>query len=354
MKLKEFAQSLGLSQTTVSRALNGYPEVSEVTRRRVLQAAKKHNYRPNTRAKALATGQSMSIGHVISYSSRRLMISPIFAEFIAGASDVYSSHGYDIQVLFVREEDEEIAFRDMAATGSVDGIVVHGPKVGDRRIDLITSLGIPFIVHGRSTGITTPYSWVDVNSQRAFRHATDFLVNLGHLRIGFVNGPEIMDFATRRRAGYLAALSAHGIEPDPGIMFSDEMTEQFGYDTAHELLAHPEPPTAFLSSSTISAFGIRRAADEAGLRLGRDLSIITHDDDLSYFVNGGEEPIFTALRSSVHSAGLRAARMLMRRISEPDALHTTELLEVDFVIGRSTGPVPCARVRNQEQRESFA
>ena len=340
MKLKEFAQFLGLSQTTVSRALNGYPEVSEATRRRVLQAAREKNYRPNTRAKALATGQSMAIGHVIYYSNRRLMISPIFAEFIGGASEVYSRHGYDLQIIYVREGEETTAFRDMAAKGSVDGIVLHEPRIGDQRIDLMKSHGIPFIVHGRAAGVASPYSWIDVNNKRAFRHATDFLVDLGHHRIALVNGPETLDFAARRRTGYLESLFTHGIQPDPDLMLSDEMTEQYGYDAVRKLLAHPEPPTAFLSSSTISSFGIRRAADEAGLRLGHDLSIITHDDDLSYFVNGGEEPIFTALRSSVHSAGLRAARTLMRRISEPNAPHTTEMIKVDFVVGQSTGPAP--------------
>ena len=348
MKLKEFAQSLGLSQTTVSRALNGYPEVSEATRRRVLQAADEHNYRPDTRAKALATGQSMSIGHVVSLSHRREMISPIFAEFIAGASEVYSEHGYDIHVMFVRERDEKVAYRDIAAKGSVDGIVIHGPMVNDPRMDLITSLRIPFVVHGRATGVTTPYSWVDVNNRSAFHSATEYLVDLGHRRIGLVNGTETMDFAVRRRAGYLAALSERGIEADPGIMFSGEMTEQNGYEAALNLLTQPVPPTAVLSSSTISAFGIRRAADEAGLKLGRDLSIITHDDDLSYFVNGGDEPIFTALRSSVHYAGLRAAKMLIRRISDPDAPHTTELLKVEFINGRSTGPAPLALLKQRE------
>ena len=302
MNLKEFAQSLGLSQTTVSRALNGYPEVSESTRRRVLQAAHEHNYRPNTRAKALATGQSMSIGHVVSLSNRRLMISPIFAEFIAGASEVYSKHGYDIHVFFVREEDERVAYRDIAAKGIVDGIIIHGPTIDDPRIDLIASLEIPFVVHGRATNATTPYSWIDVNNKRAFQRATDFLVNLGHRRIGFVNGPETMDFAMRRRSGYLAGLTARGIERDPGIMFSGEMTEQYGYEAALEVLAQPRPPTAFLSSSTISSFGVRRAADEAGLKLGHDLSIITHDDGLSYFFNGGGQtdlhrsPLLGALR----------------------------------------------------------
>jgi LacI family transcriptional regulator len=87
MNLKELALKLGLSPTTVSRALNGYPEVNEVTRERVVAAAKRHNYRPNTRAIRLATGRAMAIGHVIPVASKHEMVNPIFADFIAGAGE---------------------------------------------------------------------------------------------------------------------------------------------------------------------------------------------------------------------------------------------------------------------------
>ena len=83
------------------------------------------------------------------------------------------------------------------------------------------------------------------------------------------------------------------------------------------MLAQRSPPTAFLCSSIISAFGVRRAVDEAGLKLGRDVSVITHDDDLSYLQNGADDPIFTALRSSVREAGRRAAEMLIGQIRAP-------------------------------------
>ena len=91
MNLKELSSILGLSQTTVSRALNDYPEVSEATRRRVKEFARKHNYSPNTRAKGLATGRSMAIGHVIPISTQHEIVNPVFADFIAGAGEVYSS-----------------------------------------------------------------------------------------------------------------------------------------------------------------------------------------------------------------------------------------------------------------------
>ena len=338
MNLRQLAEHLGLSQTTVSRALNGYPEVAEETRRRVLAAAERHNYHPNTRAKSLATGRSMTIAHVIPISDRHEMVNPIFADFIAGASESYLPRGYDISLTVVGDTDQEQLYRDIAARGSADGVIVHAPRVRDSRIGLLNDLGLPFVVHGRASEIDLPYSWVDVDNKRAFRRAVEFLADLGHRRVALINGLETMDFATRRRAGFTEGLVARGITPDPALMRSDEMTESYGFTAATELLALPAPPTAFVAASTISAFGIRRALDEAGLRIGRDISVITHDDDLSYFRNGGDTPIFTALRSSVREAGRIAAEKLIGLIEAPGA-PTQTMLATEFIIGQSTGPV---------------
>ena len=109
MNLKELATKLGLSPTTVSRALNGYPEVNEATRERVMAAAKRHNYRPNTRAIRLATGRALAIGHVIPLATRHEIMNPIFADFIAGAGEIYSRNGYDMLLSVVPDEDEEKA-----------------------------------------------------------------------------------------------------------------------------------------------------------------------------------------------------------------------------------------------------
>ena len=95
MNLKELSQTLGLSHTTVSRALNGYPEVNVKARKRIEQAARTHNYRPNTRAKSLATGRAMMIGHVIPMATKHEMVNPVFADFIAGAAATYSARGYE-------------------------------------------------------------------------------------------------------------------------------------------------------------------------------------------------------------------------------------------------------------------
>lgn len=343
MNLRELAESLGLSQTTVSRALNGYPEVREETRARVLAAADAANYAPNSRARRLATGRAMTIGHVMPLSGQAEMVNPIFADFLAGAGEVYAREGYDLLLSMVPSGQAERAYRQMAANGSVDGLMVQSPRVEDPRIGLLQDLSLPFLVHGR-TGRPEGYSWLDIANVRAFRRATDFLLDLGHRRIGLINGQEEFDFASRRRRGYVEALAARGIAPDPALMRADVMTEQYGYSAAAAMLDTPTPPTAFVVSSIIPAGGVRRAAVERGLRLGREVSVICHDDVLSYFDNdatttpGG--PPFTATRSSIRAAGRRCAEILIDLIRNPGRPPVQELWETELSLGQSTGPAP--------------
>ncbi|SFR50621.1 substrate-binding domain-containing protein [Litoreibacter janthinus] len=345
MNLRELSDLLGLSQTTVSRALNGYPEVKEATRKRVMEAAHAHNYHPNTRAKSLATGRTMSIGHVIPLSNHHEMVNCVFSDFIAGAGETYASRGYDMRVSVVDDSDEAQAYERLAREGKVDGVIVHGPRLDDERIPLLDKLGLPFVVHGRSSNCTTPYSWLDVNNRSAFQRATDFLLDLGHRRIGLINGIESMDFAMRRRDGYASALEARGLPVDPALTHSFEMTEPFGYAKACEMLDAETPPSAIITSSLIPALGVRRAVEERGLAIGKDVSIICFDDALSYLPNGVGSPIFTATRSSVRDAGRRCGEMLLDLIEGKASGPIHELWEAELLVGQSTGPAPAQAVK---------
>ncbi|SFE74108.1 LacI family DNA-binding transcriptional regulator [Roseivivax sediminis] len=340
MNLKELADHLGLSPTTVSRALNGYPEVKEATRLRVQAAARAHNYTPNAWAKGLATGRAMSIGHVIPVSKTHEMVNPVFGDFITGASEAYVKTGYDLKLTLVSDADEAERYRSLSARGNIDGIILHGPHLSDRRIELLRTLDLPFVVHGRASEMKMDYSWIDMNNTRAFERATELLIELGHRRIALVNGQEHMDFAFRRREGFVAALIRAGIDPDPGLMRAGEMTEELGYRAASDMLQRPYPPTAFLASSMVTALGIRRALEGRGLRLGTDVSVITHDDDLGYLRNGTDVPIFTATRASVRDAGRQAAEMLLQMIRDPSCAPLQTLIEAELILGQSTGPAP--------------
>lgn len=338
MNLKELAESLGLSQTTVSRALNGYPEVNELTRKRVNDAATANNYQPNARAIGLATGRSMTIGHVIPIASSNDVVNPIFGEFVAGASRTYCKHGYELLLTVADREVEEETYRNFAAKGSVDGVIVHSPTRSDNRVSLLQEIGLPFVVHGRINECDEPYSWVDMNNRRAFRQACQLLLDMGHRRIALVNGREVLNFAWLRCQGYKDALQNAGIVPDNELMSSGDLTETYGFETARQLLASGNSPSAFVVSSYIVAIGVRRAISQAGLVIGKDISVVTHDDELSFFDNQGEIPQFTATRSSVREAGVRAAQMLLDIIDSPESAPQSHLLEAHLIVGSSTGP----------------
>ncbi|WP_419909129.1 LacI family DNA-binding transcriptional regulator [Hoeflea sp.] len=340
MNLKELSERLGLSQTTVSRALNGYPEVGEATRERVLVAAKLYNYNPNSRAKALATGRAMVIGHVLPATPTNELMSPIFGDFLAGAANVYQEMGYDLMLSLVTDDRQEDAYRRLATTGSVDGVIVHSPRVNDRRIDMLNKIGLPFVVHGRASEVACSYNWVDISNRRAFRRAAGFLIDLGHRRIGLINGIDGMDYALRRHHGYLDALATAGIEMDPDLICGGEMTEIHGYTEARRMLSLKNRPTALLVSSMISAVGARRAIFEAGLVLGKDISVITHDDDLSYMKNGEDVPIFTSTKSPVGEAARVTAEAIIDLIKRPSMEPINHLIEAHLVVGQSTGPAP--------------
>ena len=345
MNLKELAAHLGLSATTVSRALNGYPEVSEATRERVCRAAETLNYRPLHHARQLATGRSMVLGHVVT-RSRHALIAPLFADLMAGAGEAADALGYDTHLRIVEDDEEARHYRDIAASRRVDGVVLHGPLESDPRIALLGELGLPFIVHGRSD-VVEAHAWLDVDNERAMHRATALLLDLGHTDIAFVNGPEALHFAGRRRAGFLAALRAAGLEPDPARLFAGPLAEHRGHDAAAALLDGPRPPTALVCAGLLPAWGALRALLSRGLVAGADLSIVAYDDGVSWLSNRGDEhpggePLFTTVRASIHEAGRRLVQHLVRAIDDPDAGLAAETLPTELVLGRSTGR-PAAR-----------
>ena len=339
MNLKQLAKHLSLSQTTVSRALNDYPEVGRETRRRVKEAANRFGYRPNPHAMRLATGKSHAIGHVLP-ADRTLMVDPHFSEFIAGAGEVYSEHGFDLMLHIGGGEDERAIYRRYAEGGSVDGVVIMGPRHDDWRIGLLKELELPFIVHGRVGELETGYAWLDIDNRGAFARATKLLTDFGHRRIGLLNGFEVMTFAAHRRQGYLDALAARGIAPDPAIMFSEQMTEEAGYRRARQLLEGANRPTALLCSSMLLVSGAIRAIHELGIGIGTDISLIAHDDGLPFLNAEGLSPPLTTTRSFIRQAGSRVAELIIAGIAHPAAALPHELWTVDLVMRGSTGPAP--------------
>jgi LacI family transcriptional regulator len=337
MNLKELAKHLNLSPTTVSRALNGYPEVGEATRKRVDEEARRFGYRPNAHARRLATGRAHAIGHVFP-TDRTLMIDPLFSDFIAGAADVYAAHGFDVLLHAGGHEDELSVYRRYAQGGAVDAVVVLAPRLDDPRIKLLTELKLPFIVHGRFGDQETGYPWMDIDNRSAFKRATKLLTDLGHRRIGLINAQEDMTFAFHRRQGYEQALTSKGLQIDPQITSTGMMTEENGYRQTKRILQLPNRPTALLLGNLLLVSGAMRAIYELGMQIGKDVSLIAHDDGLPFLNADGLIPSLTTTRSSIRAAGSRVAELLLGIITDPEAEQPHELWSVDLIVRGSTGP----------------
>ncbi|MEZ5448593.1 MAG: substrate-binding domain-containing protein [Thiolinea sp.] len=344
MNLKELSQKLGLSQTTVSRALNGYPEVGEKTRERVLKTAAEMNYRPNRFAKSLATGKTGHIG-IIYPVERNLLLTPLFNEFLGGVTRFLVEKDMDLTIMPVHAEHELQTYQQLAKSGRVDGMILSSPLRRDPRIEHIANIGIPFILHGRlheqdndPVDKEMPFSYLDIDNSGAFERATELLINMGHSRIALINDDARFTFAWHRLLGYRTALEAAGIQPDPELIFTVDimMTEENGYQAAMRALKKHPAPTAFLVSSVIMTLGVKRAIRQMGLRPGKDISIITHDDELPYIQAAKFDPPLTTVSSSIAKAGYEITSHLYDIIESGNTVTHKTVLEVDLIVRGST------------------
>lgn len=339
MNLKQLSQMLALSQTTVSRALNGYPEVNEETRRRVMDAAKRHGYRPNPSARRLATGKTGMIGYVLP-TGASVDIDPHFVEFLSGLGDYARSHELDLVLSPADADDQETTYRRIVANKQVDAVYISSPRPADRRIALLHALGIPFIVHGRSDGHEFDYSYIDIDNEGAFREATRLLLQLGHRRIALINGDMRETFAIHREQGVRRALAGDGLSLDERHILSMTMTEENGYRAARRLLESADAPTAILCSSLIMTLGVVRAARDLAVSIPGDVSLIAHDDVFPWLKPENFSVPLATTRSSIRAAGARVAERLAARISGLESGSRGEVWPVDLVVRGSVAGVP--------------
>ncbi len=337
MKLKEFARQIGLSPTTVSRALSGYPEVNEATRARVVEEARRLGYRPNINAVRLATGRAGAIGVVMTRAGEYQ-----FSEFMSGMADRLNREDIDILITPKAEDDggdELKLYRRLAESRRVDAVVLHSPRPKDPRIALLHQLKLPFIVHGRSA-TEVPHAWLDIDNEGAVRRSTEHLLDLGHRRIALLNGREGLTFSMHRLAGYKAALADRGVEFDPKLVTHGNFTDEIGFRYARSVLEQRPRPTAFVAGSMMTALGVYRAARFAGLRVGEDISVIAHDDVFPYLTAENMAPSLSTTRSSIRAAGSRIADLILQMLSGREAVDVRELWPVELILRETTRPVP--------------
>ena len=341
MKLKDLADTLGLSQTTVSRALNGFPEVSEETRARVRAAAELHGYRPSAAARRLATGQSGTLGLVFP-GERNMLGDLLFTEFLGGCVERASQLSYDITLGMAHgSQSEEAVYRRAVRNARVDAIILSSPLIADPRPALLRQLGMPFIIHGR-TQSSEPFGFLEIDNEGAFFAAAKLLTDLGHARVALLNGERHFNFAADRERGFRRAMAQHGIAVREDFIQAGLMVEQTGRREANRLLqlAPGERPTAFVCSSIGQALGIKRACNVLGLQIGRDVALIAHDDRIHDMEAEAFDPPLTATQSSIGDAGRRLVELCVAMLQSPRDPLPAEVWPANLVVRASTMPPP--------------
>ncbi len=334
MNLTEFAKKLGLSVSTVSRALNGYTDVSETTRRRIFEAAEQIGYVANPAARGLRKRSSGLIAFVLSYPQKQFA-SPFFLDMLVGIDERLRETEFQLVVTTAPSMEGELAcFKRLVEKQRVDGLIFARTRKHDDRIEYLQSCGVPFVTHGRSE-TSEPFPYLDIDHTVVGRNGCGRFISLGHTRIALLNTPSYLMYSHHRRAGYEAALKAAQMKVDKSLIVDEELTEEGGAAGARKLLSLKNPPTAILCGNDLVAMGAMRAISEAGLQPGSDVGVIGSDDN----PYGKYLPVpLTTFHSPVVEVGRRLSDLLLLAIDGKPASHLQELWIPELVIRASDGP----------------
>jgi LacI family transcriptional regulator len=331
--IRDIASGAGVSVATVSRVLNGHPDVAPSTREKVLDYVRLNGYTANRTARKLAGGQTGLIGLTIPFVHPEY-----FAQIVEGAAEAL----YDRDARFVvcptmHEHDREVSVLERVMHGTTDGAMLVLPSETHEELRHLLNEGFPFVVVDPALPMTPDVPTVSAANWAGGRSAVEYLASLGHRRIAAITGPNGWLATVDRLAGYRSALLAAGIGENPELVRTGDFTIESGYAVAVELFSLPEPPTAIFAFNDNMAVGVLRAAQERGVRIPDELSLVGFDDiELASFVT----PRLTTVHQSLHEMGRLAAGLLSRFIDR-QPIDTPHLeLATRLIVRESTGPAP--------------
>jgi DNA-binding LacI/PurR family transcriptional regulator len=307
--IRRLAQHLNVSIGTVSRALNGRPDVNEETRKRVLAAASELGYVANQSGRNLRQGNTNAIGFMIESSMETAGNSDnFFLGVFDGVQQVLARHQLDLVVLpCASDEDPSRYLQRMVARRAVDAMIISATHRVDHRIDMLLKAHIPFIALGRSTS-GGDYPWVDLDFEGVANRAIDRLVANGHRRIAVALPSNDINLGFVFLEGIREALKRHKIPYDPALVVRAASSEQGGYQVAHQVLAMKERPTAVVLIYELMAIGVYRRLNEAGVTPGSDMAVVGfRESPLARFLS----PTLTCFRISLRDLGVSLAESLL-------------------------------------------
>ena len=334
--LKDIADELGVSVTTVSRGLAGYGDVAQETRERIQETAVNLGYVPNLTARRLQKQKTDTLGFIIPTFGPRFS-DPFFSEFIAGIGTQAAEQEYDLLVSTHApdSESELMAYRRAAHGGWVDGLIVVRTREEDARIRLLCESGFPFVAFGR-TKCEVEFAYVDEDGAAGMRSLVQHFVDLGHRRIAFIAPPPGLMFGRYRLAGYKEGMLDNGLDVDPKWIVHGDMTQTGGAEVVELLIDLDPRPTAIICSNDLMAIGAMNRIESRGLRVGQDIAIGGFDDiPLSAYVS----PPLTTLHQPIYEIGRRACSMLIDILNGRAPGELNVLLTPSLVVRASSGSV---------------
>jgi DNA-binding LacI/PurR family transcriptional regulator len=339
--IADVAAAAGVGVGTVSRVLNGAPNVREATRETVLAAMERLGYRPSHLAVALSRGTARTVALVTAH-----LTSPSVVLRVAGALAVLGEQGYDTVICAVdtpQQRDHHLA----ALTGRhrADGAIVVSLRLAAEQVDAFRRSRLPVVtIDVAVPGV--PHTLVD--DVAGGRLATEYLLSLGHRRVGFIGdsmhgaqaaGRLRLGFVSsqRRLTGYRQALAAAGLAVDPDLVRRGPHGPGCAQALACELLALPAPPTAIFAASDTQAIGVLAAADRCEVSVPGDLSVLGFDDIESAALLG-----LSTVHQPLWDSGAEAARRLCALLRGERVLPVVQRLALS-VVARSTTDRPGSR-----------
>ena len=306
----DVAAKAGVSFGTVSRVINNDVHVKEETRERVLQAMRQLNFVANRQARSLAGGRSNSIGVLVPDLGTGYI-----GEIIRGIDAELSLTNLDL-ILYTthRTASKESMYIANLATGMVDGLLLVLPRSPVDFIGNLLQRKFPFVlIDHQGTGRDCPA--VGATNWQGAYNATEYLIKLGHNRIGFITGSMDLGCSVDRLVGYKSALRTNHISEKPELIFEGNFFQPDGFAGASVLLDLPEPPTAIFASNDVMAMGAMDAVRTRGLRIPDDISILGFDDIPQAAL---VRPGLTTVAQPLEKMGRVATQMLLDLLKSPE------------------------------------
>jgi LacI family transcriptional regulator len=321
-----------VSRSTVSRVLNNHPSVRSTVRERVLQVIREQNYAPQAAARSLASARTDTIGLLVPRSAGVSLADPFIAGMIQSLFEASAQQGYFVMLSMLTADMEAGFYERILRSRHVDGVIMFSSDIDDPILPLLIKDGGPLVLIGRHPYLLNVAS-VDVENREGAREAVAHLIDLGHRRIGLINGQLQMEAGQARRDGYKQALVEAGLAIDADLMVEGFFSEPAAYQAMLKLLELTHRPTAVFASSDSMAIGALHAIRHRGLRVPDDIALVGYDD-LPIAVLA--TPPLSSVHQPVGEMGAQAVRVLIEQIRGQGPA-TSVRLPARLVVRESSG-----------------